>query len=216
MSMLVEPLALRTPLAAFNGGLVVEPGHGRASRSARSARSSSRRRSSSSSRPTCPSGCTAAPTGSSATPTARTSRARRTPSSSSPRWSTASTASRAGVAKIVGVSDDYDAVAAAESAAHERARRARLGVALAAVLPRHHPSAGEQGRRGHVPGGALRRSPRTRSRRSATCRTTSSCSRARACRSRWETLTERCSAPRGTSPRRTRTTASRTPSSDSS
>jgi len=28
MSMLVEPLSLRTPLAAFNGGLVVEPGMG--------------------------------------------------------------------------------------------------------------------------------------------------------------------------------------------
>ncbi len=80
--------------------------------------------------------------------------------------------------------------------ARERARRARLGLALAAVLPRRHAPAGEQGRgrAGSCPSATSSRP--TRSRRSATCRTTSSCSRTRASRSRWGTRATRCSRPR--------------------
>ena len=61
-----------------------------------------------------------------------------------------------GVAKIVGVSDDYDAVAAAAAQHHRRARRPRLRGDVAALLPRHHAPSGEQGRRRLVPVRAVR------------------------------------------------------------
>ena len=69
MEMLVEPLALATPIAAFNGGLVASRSS-RCSRSTRSRTSSSRRRSSSSRPSTSPCGCIAGTTGSSSTRTA--------------------------------------------------------------------------------------------------------------------------------------------------
>ena len=77
------------------------------------------------------------------------------------------------VAKIVGVSDDYATVAAAANAAHERVRRRRLRLALPAVLPRRDASRREQGRRRRAsfPSGTASRP--TRSRPSATCPTTS-------------------------------------------
>ena len=154
------------------------------------------RRSSSSSRSSSPSGCTAEPTGSSAIPTARTSPARRTPCSSSRPSSTSFDGVDGGVAKIVGVSDDHDAVAAAAGAARDE-----LGDHVSAsrsqpyYLDVTHPHANKGGVVA-LPVGALRRSRRTRSRRSGTCRTTCSCSRSRVSRSRWGTPTARCSARR--------------------
>ena len=77
-----------------------------------------------------------------------------------------------GVAKIVGVSDDHDAVAAASRAAREQ-----FGdhVSAAASQPYYldvtHPDA-EQGPRGQVPLREATGSRPTRSPRSATCRTT--------------------------------------------
>ena len=111
MEMLVEPLAISSPLAGFNGGLVVEPDlqvvEERTIPEDLVAPTIELL-----DRSTSPSGSTAAPTGWFSTPTGRTWRASRTPCSSSrPSWSTSTEA--AAVAKIVGVSDDYDAVAAA-------------------------------------------------------------------------------------------------------
>ncbi len=119
-------------------------------------------------------GSTAAPTGTCATCTART-------------WSTRAftvqfaptlvdelrRALHQGVAKIVGVSDDHDAVARAAAAARRALRRPRLGLALAALLPRRDPPAGEQGLRRALARRALRHPRPRRSRRSATCPTTS-------------------------------------------
>ena len=121
----------------------------------------------------------------------------------------------AGVAKIVGVSDDYDAVAAAESAAHDE-----LGDHVSAsrsqpyYLDVTHPQANKGASSQFL--SERYASRRRRSRRSATCPTTCSCSRTPGSRSRWGTRIARCSARRGTSRRRTTTTASRTPSSGSS
>ena len=119
MEMLVEPLALSTPLAAFNGGLVVEPdmsvvqervlpdelvartielleSYGLSVWLYRGADWFVR------------------------DPTGRTSRTRRARCSSSRPSSTSFDGLTSGVAKIVGVSDDHAAVAAASKAAQAR------------------------------------------------------------------------------------------------
>ena len=58
--------------------------------------------------------------------------------------------------KIVGISDDHDLVARCEKDAHERARRERVGRSFAALLSRRHPSRRQQGRRRHnAVGGSL-------------------------------------------------------------
>ena len=56
-----------------------------------------------------------------------------------------------GVAKLVGVSDDFDAVARRLGGGSRRVRRPRLGLALAALLRGRDPPRGEQGRGGQVP-----------------------------------------------------------------
>ena len=100
------------------------------------------------------------------------------------------------VAKIVGVSDDFTAVAAAEKSAQEE-----LGDHVAASRSQNyyldvtHPRANKGGVVTYL--SAATGSRRTRSPRSATCRTTCSCSRAPGCRSRWASRAARCTAPRG-------------------
>ncbi len=101
-----------------------------------------------------------------------------------------------GIAKIVGVGDDHDAVARAAADAQER-----FGdhVSAARSQPYYVDVTHPQANKGSVVDYLARplRDPRaSRSRRSATCPTTCSCSPARACRSRWATPTARCSARR--------------------
>ena len=119
MAMLVEPLALSSPLAGFNGGLVVEPNlevvaertiperpggaDDRAPRLVRPLRLGLPRHRLAGSRPR-----RAARGARVAHRAVRADRRR------------AASTEPAAVAKIVGVSDDYDAVAAAETLAHER------------------------------------------------------------------------------------------------
>ena len=60
------------------------------------------------------------------------------------------------VAKIVGVSDDHDAVERASRDGAARVRRPRLRVTLAALLPRRHAPGGEQGSGRQAPVGEVR------------------------------------------------------------
>ena len=78
-----------------------------------------------------------------------------------------------GIVKMVGVSDDYGLVEKAAAAARDQLRRTRLGGALPAVLRRCHPSRRQQGNGRPIPLGQVLDSPPSTSPRSGTCPTTS-------------------------------------------
>ena len=155
MAMLVEPLALTTPIAAFNGGLVVEPDlrvvEQRLVPEAQVGRVIELLRSF---------GLAVwvyrgadwlvdDPDGPHVAREASTVQFQ-------PRVVEGFEHVTTDIAKIVGVSDDHDAVTAAEAAAHDAFSRLRLRGALPVLLRRRDAPASEQGRRSPVPVGAVR------------------------------------------------------------
>ena len=78
-----------------------------------------------------------------------------------------------GVVKLVGVSDDHDAIDEGHRRPPRRSSATRDGGGLAALLPRRHPPEGQQGRGGPLPGAAATSSTPRRSPPSATSPTTS-------------------------------------------
>ena len=215
MSMLVEPLTLSTPLAAFNGGLVVEPDLDVVEE--RVVPEEARRADDRASRV-----LRALDLG---LPGRRLVRPRpRRPARGDRVAHRAVLADRRGQLRRhdEGRRQDRRRERRPRGGRNGRAdhprrvRRSRRGLTLAGLLPRRHAPAGEQGRRRQATCRRRTASRARRSRRSATCRTTSSCSRSPVSRSRWARAIARCIGRRVTSPRRTTRTASRTPSSDSS
>ena len=134
------------------------------------------------------SGSTAAPTGSCAMPTAPHVAHESHTVQFEPTVVDSFDGMTGSVAKIVGVSDDHDAVAAGG----DRCARASSATTSSAArsqpyyLDVTHPHA-NKGAVVRFLSRALRHPDGARSRRSATCRTTSSCSRTRGSRSRWAT-----------------------------
>ena len=172
MEMLVEPLALELPLAAFNGGLFARPDMSvieersidvgarradhRADRRTRARRVAlSRHR-----------------TGCCAIRTRRTSHKEADTVRFAPTVVESFDGLTEGIAKIVGVGDDLDARRQGRGGRAREVRRARLGRALAAVLPRRDPPRREQGRRRCTTSRASTRYRWSASRRSATSPTT--------------------------------------------
>ncbi len=119
------------------------------------------------------------------------------------------------VAKVVGVSDDYDAVQTATALV-----RKRFGdsVSAARSQPYYLDITNPRANKGAVV--RYRPQPTTslpnRSPRSATCRTTSACSSSQDSASRWVTRATRSNVRHVVSPRQTKMTALRTPWSNSS